>query len=133
METGRKCDRQMEAATMNVTRNFLILACVVVTMGTASNVRADFVFGERVNLGPVVNSPYADMGPFVAPDGLTLYFDSDRPGGLGGSDIWVTTQATVSDAWGPPVNLGAPVNSEYDESLLHPAKVKLLCDLGVRC
>jgi hypothetical protein len=77
----------------------------------SENVKADFVFDEPVNLGPVVNSPFGDWGPFIAPDGLTLYFSSERPGGLGESDIWVTTRATVSDAWRPPVNVGATVNS----------------------
>jgi hypothetical protein len=79
---------------------------------------ADFTFGERVNLGPVVNSPYGDYDPYIAPDGLSLYFASTRPGGVGltREDIYVTTRATVSDPWGPPVNLGEPVNSGYGES-----------------
>jgi hypothetical protein len=46
-------------------------------------------WGAPVNLGPQVNGPYADHGPRVSPDGLTLYFSSlDRPGGYGGWDIW---------------------------------------------
>jgi hypothetical protein len=46
-------------------------------------------WGAPVNLGPQVNGPYADQGPRVSPDGLTLYFSSlDRPGGYGRWDIW---------------------------------------------
>jgi len=46
-------------------------------------------WGAPVNLGPQVNGPYADHGPRVSPDGLTLYFSSlDRPGGYGRWDIW---------------------------------------------
>jgi len=93
----------------------VLLGVVVGILAGGGSAKADFTFGERVNLGPVVNSPYYDGDPFIAPDGLSLYFDSTRPGGLGGEDIWVSTRATVSDPWGPPVSLGAPVNSGYRE------------------
>jgi len=67
------------------------------------------------NVGPPVNTSYRDSGPCISADGLTLFFDSDRPGGSGQSDIWVTRRATTSDPWGTPVNLGPPVNaSSYD-------------------
>lgn len=73
-----------------------------------------------VNLGPAVNSPGLDGNPSASPDGLTLFYNSDRPGGVGTHDLWVTTRPSVSDAWGPPVNLGDPVNtaaSEYGPSV----------------
>src|SRR5262249_18572766 len=44
-------------------------------------------------------------------DGLTLYFYSNRPGGQGSNDIWVSQRASTDDAWGTPVNLGATVNT----------------------
>ena len=66
---------------------------------------------EPVNLGPVVNSEYHERAPCISSDGLSLFFDSDRPGGLGGSDIWAATRSRVQDPWGGPVNLGPPVNS----------------------
>ena len=66
-----------------------------------------------------VNSPYADAGPCISADGLALYFASDRPGGYGNFDIWVTTRKTTQDPWEEPVNLGMPVNGPaYDN---HPA------------
>lgn len=40
---------------------------------------------------------------------------SDRPGGLGGIDIWVSTRASENDPWGAPANLGAPINSTADD------------------
>lgn len=40
---------------------------------------------------------------------------SDRPGGMGGLDIWVATRASTSAPWGAPVNLGEPVNSTADD------------------
>lgn len=56
------------------------------------------------------------QGPSISANGLVLYFTSDtRPGGLGHADIWVTTRATISDAFGPPTNVGAPINgSSFD-------------------
>ncbi len=67
------------------------------------------------NVGPPVNTSYRDSGPGISADALTLFLDSDRPGGSGDSDIWVTTRATDSDPWGTPVNLGPVVNaSSYD-------------------
>jgi hypothetical protein len=77
-------------------------------------------WGKPVNLGPVVNSTFGDINPNISRDGLALYFADveggtvvPRPGGLGNTDIWVSTRASLSDAWGPPVNLGIPVNSSY--------------------
>jgi Tol biopolymer transport system component len=98
---------------------FVAYSAVIVLGG--GRVKGDFTFVQRVNLGPVVNSPSGDYDPFIAPDGLSLYFDSTRPGGLGAEDIWVTTKQTSEQNpegyWGPPVNLGAPVSSEYRDCL----------------
>jgi hypothetical protein len=64
-----------------------------------------------LNLGAVVNSPFNDAGPALSKDGLSLYFGSDRPGGLGGFDLWLSQRAGSDTAWGPPINLGAVVNT----------------------
>ena len=71
----------------------------------------DSEWSEPVNLGPVVNSIAAEMNATLSPDGLSLYFSSTRPGGLGNIDIWVSHRACDGCAWEPPVNLGAPINS----------------------
>ena len=71
-----------------------------------------------VNLGPIVNSNYAEAGTFISRDGLTLYFGSTRSGGVGAAgtfDIWASHRARVGEPWGPPVNLGSPVNTIYNE------------------
>jgi hypothetical protein len=44
---------------------------------------------------------------------LTLFFHSDRPGGLGGYDLWMCARAPLSEAFGEPVNLGPTVNSSH--------------------
>ena len=52
--------------------------------------------------------------PSLSADGNTLYFVSDRPGGLGGKDIWYSTKKK-GDAWGKPVNAGPEINTSGDE------------------
>src|SRR6266550_503466 len=68
-----------------------------------------------VNLGAVINSGASDQGPAISKDGLSLYFTSNRTGGLGGFDMYVSQRASVDDPWSSPVNLGATVNTTSDE------------------
>lgn len=58
-----------------------------------------------------VNSPYNDQHPAISRDGLSLYFSSDRPGGFGDLDIWVSQRASLDDPWEEPVNLGPNINT----------------------
>lgn len=88
---------------------------VVSLLIAAGHARADFVFGEPINLGPTVNSGSEEAGPYVSADGLCLYFNSTRSGGYGNHDLWVTTRKTVLDPWGTPVNLGPTVNSSSND------------------
>jgi Tol biopolymer transport system component len=71
---------------------------------------------EPVNLGPTVNSSDREGRPCISSDGLSLYFNSPRPGGFGYDDLYVTTRVTVEDEWGPPANLGPTVNSPNIEN-----------------
>lgn len=64
---------------------------------------------------PSFNTPSLDGCPFTSRDGKSFYMASNRPGGLGGIDIWVSTRASADDPWGPPTNLGAPINSAADD------------------
>jgi Tol biopolymer transport system component/tetratricopeptide (TPR) repeat protein len=68
-------------------------------------------WGLPKNLGPLVNSANDEGFVSISADGLTLCFNSDRPGGQGGEDLWITTRATKNDYWDPPVNLGPEINS----------------------
>jgi len=68
-----------------------------------------------VNLGAPVNSAFNDFGQAVSKNGLSLYLTSDRPGGFGDTDIWVSQRASVDDPWGVPVNLGPTVNTSFGE------------------
>jgi hypothetical protein len=73
--------------------------------------------GAGTNLGLPVNSAYPDGEHALHPDGVTLYFSSTRPGGLGKNDIWISSQQGT--VWSMPENAGAPVNSSEDD--LQPA------------
>lgn len=72
-------------------------------------------WSEPVNLGSIINSGARDAGPEISRDGLSLYFNSNRAGGFGNYDIYVTTRQSVDEPWGRPVNLGSNVNSAADE------------------
>jgi hypothetical protein len=91
----------------------LLLAFVLALMLTAASANADFTFGTPTNLGPGINTTYDEEGSFISADGCTLYFQSNRPGGQGGSpwDLWVATRPTTDAEWGPPENLGPTVNT----------------------
>ncbi|WP_395618361.1 OmpA family protein [Aquirufa sp.] len=69
-----------------------------------------------MDLGDGINSKYSETTPFLSADGKTLYFSSDRPGGQGSQDIYLTRRLDDTwQNWRKPQNLGPPVNSdEYD-------------------
>jgi WD40 repeat protein len=67
------------------------------------------------NLGPVVNSASNEQHPSISRDGLSLYFVSNRPGGFGLNDIWVTQRADPAAPWGPPHNLGLAINTSSND------------------
>jgi len=70
-----------------------------------------------VNLGPFINASSNERAPALSRDGHYLFFNSDRPGGFGGSDIWVSWRSHVHDdfGWQEPVNLGAAINTSAFE------------------
>jgi hypothetical protein len=75
-------------------------------------------WGPAANLGPAVNSPADDTAPCLSPDGLLLVFQdypTPRPGGYGGSDLWMTRRASRSAPWEPVVNLGPTINTPTGE------------------
>ncbi len=63
----------------------------------------------------VNHSKYWDSQPSIASDGITLYFASDRPGGYGGIDLYVTRKDPKSGQWAVPQNLGPNINTKGDE------------------
>lgn len=65
------------------------------------------------SLSSNVNTNYIEDNPHMNPTGTGVWFTSNRPGGLGGKDIWFSQKS--SGAWSVPVNLGAPINTAADE------------------
>lgn len=75
------------------------------------------LWSEPINLGPVINSSSREMTPFITKDKTRLFFASNRPGGPGGTDIYVSRRLDFSwTRWGEPELIGAPVNSSSDDS-----------------
>ena len=66
------------------------------------------------NLGLRLNGPYWDSQPSIAADGSMVVFSSDRPGGFGGRDIWISLREQ-DGSWGHPINAGRSVNTVFDE------------------
>lgn len=60
-----------------------------------------------------INTEHDELGPSLSPDGRTLLFASNRPGSIGGYDLWLATRSDFG--WSQPVNLGPEINSEYNE------------------
>jgi hypothetical protein len=81
---------------------------------TAHKTQRLTTWSEPVNLGPTVNSPANDNGARLSSDGLSLYFTSNRPGGMGGNDRWVSRRASRHSPWETPVNLSV-LNSAADD------------------
>lgn len=77
----------------------------------------DGLFGPAV-IVPGLNSPQRDAHPSIRHDGREILFDSDRPGSVGGLDVWASTRTRTLDGWSPPANLGAAVNGAFND--IHP-------------
>ena len=87
-------------------RTLVAVAAVALVLGCApeadrtitGNLAADYTshfssWSDPANLGATINTTFNEQGPTLSKDGLILYFGSDRPGGSGGFDIWVSRRA----------------------------------------
>src|SRR4051794_8243751 len=112
---------------MNIRTLAFIAVTALVLVGTAAAKHFQ-PWGTPVNLETIagtsaeLNTAASEGCPIQSPDGLSLYFASTRPGGLGGQDIWVAQRDDSNDGWGTPVNVGAPVNSTADDFCPSPAR-----------
>ena len=79
--------------------------------------QSDGSWSQPVNLGPTINTPYAERTPFLHPDMKTFYFASDGHPGVGKMDVFKCTR--LSDTswtdWSEPVNLGLGINTPKKE------------------
>ena len=71
-----------------------------------------------------VNTASNDGCPIQAPDGLSLYMATNRPGGVGGIDIWVAHRSSTDEGFGAPVNLGRAGQQRADDFCPTPVRGK---------
>jgi hypothetical protein len=99
----------------------VLVGFVAAIMLGGGSAKADFTFGEPVNLGPMINTGGFEQTVCISANGLSLYFVSDSQPSYdeGMGDIWVSTRPTKDDPWGPAENIGPIVNSSVGE--FHPS------------
>jgi len=69
-----------------------------------------------LTVGAPVNTAFAEQGPEISKDGLSLYFQClSCPGGYGDVDIWVSERGSIDEPWGPPQNLGPAINTAAND------------------
>jgi outer membrane protein OmpA-like peptidoglycan-associated protein len=76
--------------------------------------RHDTTWTKIRSVGRNINTIYWEAHGYITPDGQSIYFSSNRPGGEGSLDIW-SSKRTKDGSWERPVNLGNIVNTPYDE------------------
>ncbi|MGP8215009.1 MAG: hypothetical protein ACLQQ4_05550 [Bacteroidia bacterium] len=83
-------------------------------------------WSKPLPLGPTINTPYWEGSCSVSADGKTLFFASERPGGYGGRDIYVS-KLQPNGEWGQAKNLGSNINTKLNEDapFIHPDGVSL--------
>ena len=75
--------------------------------------RKDSTWTKVKSMGKPINTIYWQSHGFITPDGQTLYFSSNKPGGEGELDIWYSEK--VDGKWGEPKNCGNVINTPYNE------------------
>lgn len=80
-----------------------------------TEMRAWSQWSPPLDVGPLVNASGSEISPAFSPDGLSLYFSSQRTGGFGSFDIYVATRSSTCGSFGAPVNLGSVINSSERE------------------
>jgi outer membrane protein OmpA-like peptidoglycan-associated protein/YHS domain-containing protein len=76
---------------------------------------------DPVSIGKEINTEFHESSASISPDGKTIYFVSERKGGIGGRDIW-KCKLGPDNKWGNPENLGKSINTIQDEEavFIHP-------------
>ena len=77
----------------------------------------DSGWSKPINLGPTINTPYAERAAYLHPDGKTLYFSSNGHAGLGRLDVFKSVRLREDSwtEWSEPVNLGKEINTANDD------------------
>lgn len=75
--------------------------------------RKESGFGATEKVGAPISTEATEHDPYIAPDGSYLIFTSDRPGGRGSGDLWISFVAP-DGTWGEPVNMSEVNSPGYD-------------------
>jgi len=102
-----------KTAIVAVMASTVLLALAMLLTADVDDQYSDW--STPVNLGSV-NTLAFEQGVAISKDGLSLYFHSNRPGGFGGADIYVSRRASVDAPWGPAQNLGPNINTPFNEN-----------------
>jgi len=105
---------------MSRIRSLAVLSLSVATLLSSAAAQKRPKFSDWLpaqHLSRPINSEFNDQAPILSKDEKTLYFTSNRPGGSGDEDIWVSKRRTPNSPWEDPVNLGPTVNSSGIERL----------------
>jgi len=78
-------------------------------------------WGQAINLGPKINTPYNEESPFISVDGKTLYFSSYGHYNMGGYDIFYSN-LLENNEWSAPLNMGYPINTPDDDVFYVPVE-----------
>jgi hypothetical protein len=100
-------------------QSLALLGLLAWVMATSVASSENGTFGDwsaPLNLGPPINTEYNDTYAVLSLDGLTMYFTSDRPGSLGGDDLWFATRDSADGPWAEPQNMRA-LNTSAADSL----------------
>ena len=107
--------RAMGIKPCNLNRGLICCLLWLVGQGSAAFSQQFSAWSAPINLGPVVNSTALDGCPAISRDGLSLYLASNRAGGEGGLDLYVSHRDSLIDPWGAPVNLGTTINTSSND------------------
>ena len=79
--------------------------------------KVDDYWSEPVNLGGIINTPFAERTPYLSSDKTKLYFSSDGHNGFGEQDVYLSTRTDISNwtSWSNPVNLGSGINGSFND------------------
>jgi hypothetical protein len=117
--------KYMKLKLLIIVSLFAALSAGLITTASSAS------WGPPASIG-TLNTAALEGCPFEAPDGLSLYFASDRPGGVGGLDIWTAHRTSVNAPWGPAVNAGSPINSSSDDFCPTPTDTGYLYFVSAR-
>jgi len=104
----------------------MLAALTGYTWTAVANSYGDWLPASRIEIAdgshPELNTPANEGCPTISRDGSRLYFASNRAGGYGGIDIWVSTRGSEDEPWGEPFNLGATINTTANEFCPSPMR-----------